>query len=162
MGRALRHGLELEHNSLMIATVATLAVLAPALYQEPPKGFTKLSWRKPIELVKAKSGDFAYGRVRVPTLEREVWLSVGHVFDDASDRWRVTLDLTFNDNMDDDPSVNTTPPRGRNPMVRTADGEYVIDGRKLKLRFEFRDQILDVTAPNISGQRMISVKITKR
>lgn len=154
--------LELDHNLAMTSVIATLALLAPALYQEPPKGFTKLAWKKPVELIKAKSGDFAYGRVKVPTLEREVWLTVGHVFEDATNRWRVTLDFTFNDNMDDDPSVNTTPPRGREPMVRTAEGEYVVDGRKLKLRFEFRDQILDVTAPNISGQRMISVKITKR
>jgi hypothetical protein len=152
----------MRHNLAMTAAIATLALLAPALYQEPPKGFTKLAWRKPVELIKAKSGDFAYGRVKVPTVEREVWLTVGHVFEDATNRWRVTLDLTFNDNMDDDPSINTTPPRGRDPMVRTADGEYVIDGKKLKLRFEFRDQILDVTAPNISGQRMISVKIMKR
>jgi|GEM_PF-3817306 len=150
------------HNRIMTAAIAALALLSPALQQEPPKGFTKLAWKKPVELIKAKSGDFAYGRVKVPTVEREVWLSVGHVFEDATNRWRITLDLTFNDNMDDDPSVNTTPPRGREPMVRTADGEYAIDGKKLKLRFEFRDQILDVTAPNISGQRMISVKITKR
>lgn len=150
------------HNRIMVAAIAALALLSPVLHQEPPKGFTKLVWKKPVELVKAKNGDFAYGRVRVPTIEREVWLSVGHVFEDATNRWRVTLDLTFNDNMDDDPSVNTTPPRGREPMVRTAEGEYVVDGKKLKLRFEFRDQILDVTAPNISGQRMISVKITKR
>jgi hypothetical protein len=47
-------------------------------------------------------------------------------------------------------------------MIRTAEGEYLIDGRKLKLRFEFRDQILDIMAPNISGQRMISVKTTKK
>ncbi|MER3413483.1 MAG: hypothetical protein C4340_05370 [Armatimonadota bacterium] len=146
----------------MLAVVAVFASVLPMALQEPPKGFTKLLWKKPAELVKAKSEDFAYGRVKVPTIEREVWLSVGHVFEDASDRWRVTLDLTFNDNMDDDPSVNTTPPRGRDPMVRTAEGEYIVDGKKLKLRFEFRDQILDVTAPNISGQRMISVKITKR
>ncbi|MEW5882604.1 MAG: hypothetical protein AB1725_00060 [Armatimonadota bacterium] len=146
----------------MVAAIAALALLTPALQQEPPKGFTKLVWKKPVELIKAKNGDFAYGRVKVPTIEREVWLSVGHVFEDATNRWRITLDLTFNDNMDDDPSVNTTPPRGREPMVRTADGEYVVEGKKLKLRFEFRDQILDVTAPNISGQRMISVKITKR
>lgn len=146
----------------MLLTITAVIALSPSLVQEPPKGFTKLAWKKPTELVKAKTGDFAYAKVRVPTIERDVWLTVGHVFEDSSDRWRITLDFTFNDNMDDDASVNTTPPRGRDPMVRTAEGEYTVDGRKLKLRFEFRDQILDVTAPSISGQRMISVKITKR
>lgn len=146
----------------MLSVVAAILALTPATMQTPPKGFMKLEWTKPVELVKAKNGDFAYGKVKVPGIEREVWLSVGHVFEDSSNRWRITLDLTFNDNMDDDASVNTTPPRGRDPMVRIAQGEYTVDGKKLRLRFEFRDQILDVTAPNISGQRMISVKITKR
>ncbi|RMG24525.1 MAG: hypothetical protein D6724_05880 [Armatimonadetes bacterium] len=146
---------------MLAGIVASLALFGPAV-QDPPKGFTKLVWKKPVELVKAKTGDFAYGKVKLPTVEREVWLTLGHVFTDAQDRWRVTLDLTFNDNMDDDPSIETTPPRGRDPMIRTAEGEYFIDGRKLKLRFEFRDQILDIMAPNISGQRMISVKITKK
>ncbi len=146
---------------MLAGIVASLALFGPAV-QDPPKGFTKLVWKKPVELVKAKTGDFAYGKVKLPTVEREVWLTLGHVFTDAQDRWRVTLDLTFNDNMDDDPSIETTPPRGRDPMIRTAEGEYLIDGRKLKLRFEFRDQILDIMAPNISGQRMISVKTTKK
>jgi len=146
---------------MLAGIVASFVLLSPAL-QEPPKGFTKLVWQKPTDLVKAKTGDFAYGRVKVPTLDREVWLTLGHVFTDAEDRWRVTLDLTFNDNMDDDPSIETSPPKGRDPMVRKAEGEFWVDGQKLKLRFEFRDQILDLMAPHISGQRMISVKITRR
>lgn len=83
---------------MLAGIVASLALFGPAV-QDPPKGFTKLVWKKPVELVKAKTGDFAYGKVKLPTVEREVWLTLGHVFTDAQDRWRVTLDLTFNDNM---------------------------------------------------------------
>lgn len=146
---------------LYAAFVSLLVLSGPALQAKPPKGFQKLEWKRPKALVKARQLDFAYVKISVPGVERKVWLTVG-TYPRRAERWTVTFDFTFNDNMDDDAWILTGDPVSANRGTRRyANGEFDVLGKKIKLRLEFRDDILDPTAPKIEDVRMISVKIKK-
>ncbi|MCH8273446.1 MAG: hypothetical protein IH851_01485 [Armatimonadetes bacterium] len=142
------------------AAALALPLAAPGTQAKPPKGFTRLEWKKPKELVKAKQLDFAYVKVKVPGVEREVWMTVG-TYKRNTRRWTVTFDFTFNNNMDDDTSILTGEPvSARRGVRRYAKGTFEVQGKKIKLKIELRDDILGAAA-EIEDARMISVKISK-
>ncbi|KAA0228579.1 MAG: hypothetical protein AKCLJLPJ_00568 [Fimbriimonadales bacterium] len=148
-------------RNLLIAFLLLAGAAIVGVQIEPPKGFTKMLWHRPKELVKAKNLDFAYVKIKPPGLDREVWLTIGSVPRNAA-RWTVTLDTTFNDNMDDDASVETGEPEsnGFRSVRRFAKGEWTVGDKKFKWKFEFRDDFLGPAA-RIDDSRMISVKISK-
>lgn len=137
-----------------------LALLLLGQTPEPPKGFTRLEFKKPAALEKTHSLAFAYGKVKLPVLNKTVWVTVGTYETDPM-QWTVALDLNENNSTSDEDVVVTSKAEVSYRLVkRPAKFELCVNEEPLILKIELRDQFLGVTGDR-NKDRLISIKVTK-